>query len=1148
MALQIRNLGSSGNATDALLRQLAEQYSEQTQPKVGGLGRILAPLVGIGSILDAYYDARFQDKDAGLLNVLKNYGTNLLQSVGTLATGRNYEQEGKMNQLTDILDRTSPGFKYSGLGQSTLGRIGVDIAGGILTDPLTYVGFGGLSLGDDLVKAGLKGANVTDDVAKTLLPKLSGSTLDDATRFLVTNLGDDVADGFAVKVLSEASKKGTNLTSGAMKAFGKTITESPNAVKAAKAVVNPVGLVGEMGGNLLKKTSPDTYFNIKNIFDPVGAAAEAGKTDLAELLVKFNRAQGGIGRKSAAELVDSGVYDAYKNLDIEARKNIGKIIESGRRKTPEMVAFEAIEKRRPEIRDILSNALNKRTAQVGEKEFLTTLDDLFPESVMRDEELVKALTTTVGSQDKKLIDLLYEEADRFTKSGNTMADGAADSAIDKILNVLGKKSLRTARKSTDLLERGGQQELFPEIVSTMGDLPSNTQDFLDKYFSLQRGRAGELQRAGFDTISEFDMGYMTRGGNTKGYRENFITNVLSRDATPGTVDNIINNKKVQSELTKNGFVKRETLEKLLTAENKGILSTYEGGMLGDLLPVDGSTKQRMFETIRQGEAAGIVYDDNWLKTMLEQTARQDEQLLAKKFVDDLIQIKDDNGMDLFKQSPEGVYRERVVIPGTKEGAQGSVLYTDKVTRKIADDMINKFTKPEDLDQVLTKFDKVMAKWKGWVTAKGPRALPYHMRNAFDDTVRMVVGGADVKTLPEDIASAMEVVRFDDLVRTKGVEGAVKEFSAPATEAMYKSMGLDKTSAIEDLWRKSLDNGILADVTKTKAESGLTLDMLREVGGKPRPGEVVDEALSLGGVLPAREQVSRIAQFNNSLRKTGSVSRATEDVRRVLFNYNELTQAERKVFKRIIPFYGFVKNNMAFYLGTLKNNPEKIARFQNVLDGIKSGAQGQYGEEWETMPDWMKEGTSIPTGKKGDILSVLGDVGLSIGDVDETLSASGLISKMNPLLKNFIETSTGKNVFYGEDILNINDARNYANMPEVFKKLIGFNEYEGESKEGETYTRQTMSPEAKYWLENAAWLSTLMKPIVNLSQTGKGGLVKNLTETLLPVKIYEQSIEGAKQRQEREKYDALYKLLQRKGLAEEYKSFYVPAGIREQLLK
>lgn len=1149
MAIKARNLGSSGGATDALLRQLAEQYGQQAAPKVNPLGRILAPITGIGSILDAYYDAKFREQNAGILNVLKNYGLNIGQGFATLATGKSYEEEGRMEQLTDILEKTDPAFKYSAVGKSPILRTGIDIAAGILSDPLTYATFGLSSLTDDVLKAGLKATGLTDDVVKGIVPKLAGSNIDEATRFLMSNFGDDVADSFAVNVLSEASKQGLNLKSGSLKVLGKTVTESPKAVKGAKAFVSPLGLAMEEGGKVMRKVTPETYFNVKNIFDPVGAASEMGRTDVAELMRKFQRETGGVQRKAAADIVDSGVYDAYKALGDTG--DLGKLIESGRRLTPSAQALETVQKKKPELRKLLEEHVARNVSEVGEKEFLTSLRDIFPEeAVARDDELLKALSLNVGTQDRQLLDVLYDKVESFAKSGKGMTDEAVESALDDVVDILSKKALRESRAKTDIIMKGGQQELFPEVASTLGNITDEQQKFLDKYFTLQRDMSRKLEAAGFDTISEFDMGYVARGKNIKGYKPNFIETVLARDVSQDSIDNILSSKKVQRELADSGFVKRETLEKLLIGENKGVLSQYDQGMLEQLLTGGGDVKGRVFDTIREAEKAGVVYGDDWLNTLVEQTARQKEQLLAKNFVDELIKVSDDAGNPLFRPEPEGIFRERVVIPGAKGGEKGAVLYTDKVTRKIADDLISKFTNTNDLDQLLTGFDKVMQVWKGWVTAKGPRFIPYHMRNAFDDTVRMVVGGADPMTLVEDHLAAIEVMQFDDLVRSKGIEGALKEFDAPHVAKMYEELGLKADAPIKDLWLKTLDNGVLADITKTGAESGLTRDLLEEGGKKITASQKLESYMSFQGKLTSRENVSRIAQFNNTLRKTGSVSQAVDATKRVLFNYNELSGPEKQVFKRIMPFYAFTKNNLAFYLDTLKNNPEKLARFQNVLDGLKSGTRGTYGEDWEAMPDWMKEGMALPIGKQGDTLSVLGDIGLSIGDIDETLSTEGLISKLNPFLKTLIETSTGKNVYYGEDIMNINDARAYAAMPEWFKNAIGYQEFTGKTKEGEEYTQTTMRPQTKYFLENAPGLSTMLKPIVNMSRalSGDVGAVQHLSGVFLPAKIYQQSIESAKERQEKEKYDELYKLLQKEGFAKEFQRYYIPAELQDKLLQ
>lgn len=212
---------ATGGSQEALLKQLMEQYGTQATPKVSGLGRIMAPLTGIGSIIDAYYDARFQDRDASLGNILKNYGGNLLGGVGTLLTGTNYEQDQKSQGASELLDKIAPGYKNSAIGGSAWGRMGVDILGGLLTDPTTYFGFGPTSLADDVIRGGLTKAGLGKKTIEKLMPQLAGGTMDDVARALNgmgkigKTTGAQVADNLYVYVMQNVGK--STAKSGALK-------------------------------------------------------------------------------------------------------------------------------------------------------------------------------------------------------------------------------------------------------------------------------------------------------------------------------------------------------------------------------------------------------------------------------------------------------------------------------------------------------------------------------------------------------------------------------------------------------------------------------------------------------------------------------------------------------------------------------------------------------------------------------------------------------------------------------------------------------------------------------------------------------------------------------------------------------------------
>lgn len=1011
-------LRSSKSATgnDELLKALAEKYAEETKPRVGVLSRLLAPIVGIGSGLDAYYDARFGDRNASVGNVLKNYGTNVLQGFQTFATGKQYED--KQQQLSDILDKTSLSFRQ-GLGKSKFARSALDIAGGIVTDPLTYVTFGAGGLTDDAVKAGAKGlskfipkgAGTADDFIKPLV----GRTIDDATKEIASKLGQEAADSFYTKALN---KMGKSANSGALKVFGQKVTEDARIVEPLKRVTNPFQLGGDLINEGSKRFAPKLRSDFLQVFNPEQAYREAGMSGVAEHLNKFQREMGATSRKSLAELAGTELPELYKQLSKKEKSSLGKMIE-------------------------------KTSSIMG------------------------------------LVDI---------------PEGASD----------------------------------------------NMKKFLESYARMQEGKTAQLAEAGFKTLGPESMTYISRP--TEGYRPQFIDNVLSRELDADTIAKVRNSKSVLNEIERNGYVKADTLRKAIGEQYFGALKKFDLGELGEAVRGDGATYKRVLDTIAQGEELGIVYKDDWMNTIFKQTQRQNEQLIASKAIDDLTKLTDDAGEQIFRNEPVGAFTTPVKVPIANETM---TLYTDSRIAKLAEDYLARFGKEEPMNEMLGAFDKVLGLWKGWVTGLGPNMITYNIRNAIDDTVRMIVGGHDVTKLADDYLLAKDVVDYGNLVERIGRDEAKKVFSSKRVDDFMKSVGAK--GGVDDLWDYTISNNVFSDIgqLESQAMGGRRTALKQLIGENLSTKEKVMNAATLGGVLPAREQMSRIAHFADSWRRTGSREAGVEAVKNTLFNYQDLTKGEQGL-KRLIPFYSFVKNNMKFYLETLTNNPERLAKYKNVLDGLQSGFIGATGEEeWNAMPDHMKEEFSLPLGIKDGNLQVLSNVGLSMEGLNQLDPEKFVSQNLNPLLKNAIEYSTGKNMYQGRDIIDIDSGERYKNYPEAIKKLLGYREIPGVSKDGREYTSRTLAPYAKYTAENLIFLSQLNRLIERtsgLSSGDKDAILQTLTKMGMPGTISEQNIESAKSRKEKEAMDPLYELLKRKGIGKTYERFYIPTGIKEGLLK
>lgn len=1122
MAIKVRNLGSGG-ASDALLKQLLEQYGEESKPKVGALGRIIAPLTGIGSIIDAYYDARYLDKNPKLLNVLKNYGQNVAQGFGTLATGTNYEPDLISQGIAETLDKALPGFKYSKLGQSTAARMAMDVAAGLITDPTTYFSFGATTLFDDVLRGGLKLAGLSDDIVEGAVKELSGSTLEQALKKVSSKYGDDVADALYVHATQTVGRG--PLKSGALKLFGQTVTENPTAVLASKTLVNPLSAGMDVAGAATKKFIPGVRSNFLSTFDPVQAAIEAGHGEEARKLLSIQRAIPGVPRKVLSELRGSEILESIGKLGEKERKGLDDLIEASREAYAQGDAAMELFKKKGEVVDALDEFVNK----------ITTPDVIYPEKGVKPAKALKNIgeesADNIGKF-QKLFKELTPEAQQMLYDLSTRASAIGE---DLLVDKPSIAKLVDDYLGTDIGPKG-------ELLVLPKEVSKNVKDFLSKYMSFEITKTKALQEAGLPTISPKEMGYLMR--RRKSYDKSALKDILKGAGMEDKYNKILSDKRVAKELSETGEVRVKTLNKAIDKNTLDAIKRYDPGFLGSELMGNGATKERIFKTREQGRKAGIRYEEDVLPDIYEQTVRQNEQILVSKFVDDLV-----TNSDSFSKVPTGTLRTPITIP------EKGTFYTDSTMAKIAEDYIAKYTTQEGIEELLNSLEKVQRVWKKYVTGYGPNAAAYHWRNLLEDNIRVVVDGADVKRLPEDYLLAIDLFKFEDLSNKIGREKALKQVDSTRAAKFLKEVGVKTDDPLTELWNRVLDTGTWTDISKSASEMslGVPKDIRKLVmsgekipAGK-RVSETYEDIVTVGGLLPRREQATRMATFFNNWRKEGAMAAGADAVERVAFNYNELTKFERETLGKIIPFYGFVKNNLKFYLGTLQRNPEKISRYMNVYQGLQSGSQSEYREEWEAAPDYLKETLTIPLGldEEGNLKYF---TGLNLG-IEELKGPESISENLSPTLSYLIERMTGKDMYRNEDILNVNQGLPYKNRSELLKKLLNYKEYEVKLDNGKTYTKSTVAPLTRHALENLPFVSTLNTTGRRLSNLAvEGPTVKNLTGLFFPGRIEDTNVRDPEAIRQKKAEEALYELLRRKGIAEAYQRLYIPAGLKEQLLK
>jgi hypothetical protein len=169
------------------------------------------------------------------------------------------------------------------------------------------------------------------------------------------------------------------------------------------------------------------------------------------------------------------------------------------------------------------------------------------------------------------------------------------------------------------------------------------------------------------------------------------------------------------------------------------------------------------------------------------------------------------------------------------------------------------------------------------------------------------------------------------------------------------------------------------------------------------------------------------------------------------DYGDLTPFEQNVMKRLIPFYTWVRKNLANQLTGIITMPQTYELIPKVRNALTTDEGFNYG----LMPDYMKNQGYYPVGKTPQGTDIMRWANLPLEDLNkipllfnkngipkpswsETLT--DVMSNAHPLLKTIVEMASGKDLFRKKDIANYEAAspvlQYLSNSPRLITLLDG----------------------------------------------------------------------------------------------------------------
>lgn len=264
------------------------------------------------------------------------------------------------------------------------------------------------------------------------------------------------------------------------------------------------------------------------------------------------------------------------------------------------------------------------------------------------------------------------------------------------------------------------------------------------------------------------------------------------------------------------------------------------------------------------------------------------------------------------------------------------------------------------------FDRAQGTWKFAATQINPG---FHLRNIAGDAQNAYLAQGAGRLAGNLIHSTRALT---ELGRQ---EKALRDLSTAARAGTSKGVKIDgKTVPYGDLIREAEKVGGI--------RSGFVARELHDLmeGRAVKPG---NRAAALRRWLNNREDVIRLATYIGSRKRGLDPEAAAARTARYHFDYSDLTTLERRVMRRVMPFWTFSARNIPLQIRSLISRPGKFAQYEKAR--VEIARAFGYEDDWDKRDLSESEQRGAPIGIRigGRPYTIsLGPSGLPLSDLNE----------------------------------------------------------------------------------------------------------------------------------------------------------------------
>lgn len=387
-------------------------------------------------------------------------------------------------------------------------------------------------------------------------------------------------------------------------------------------------------------------------------------------------------------------------------------------------------------------------------------------------------------------------------------------------------------------------------------------------------------------------------------------------------------------------------------------------------------------------------------------------------------------------APEGLQFVRGG-PLSEVARDGTRLAFDPDVAKHLDAYYDELQFPVAAHPFIETFDKLQDYWKAWTLAP---FVTYHLRNVIGNVWNNQLAGLrDPKYYGmalnvQHIAggTAEQALKFGRVGKKIVKFGKEKGISFQPSNFVLKTKAGQKYTA-KEIDQLARENGIInigqyeGDILKyfeAEAKSAISRGFRY----------IPDAGLKVGNYF---ENNAKLAHFIWQLENGMSASDAAASVKKYLFDYTDLTDVERSVFRRVLPFYTWTRKNVPLQLEALITAPNKPMGVNKAIGSfVETNYDGVPDER--NLPDWMVQQYPVRVRKasSGNFEYFLLGSWLPLADIDKIFNpVRHVLNMLTPILKEPIQQAANRDFYFGREI---DPTATLTTLGDEYEKFAGIN--------------------------------------------------------------------------------------------------------------